>query len=168
MLEVKIAWSFETLLLHFLDRVATPIVSLIYRQWRQVILSTAHLNLAPDVARRAVTVDQGTFIPNVSIWEGCALHKTNLCSFLPAIRNTETSTETLIPHCLRGFRSISFFLSRCCGVAEYLCHFKVSLETSAHSQPAAALPLTQHGCFIYPGATLTCLFNWWSVCCWLW
>lgn len=97
-------------------------------------------------------------------------HKASLCFFPPVMRNTEhgDSHSSL-------FKRVCIYLFVCFlqklilwGSCECLCHCKVLLETSAHSQPAAALPLTQLGCrFIYSGATLTCLFSQWSVCHWL-
>lgn len=68
-----------------------------------MILSPAHLDLPADVAGTAVSSDWWTFNPtHISIWENCVPHRANLCFFPSAMRNTEITTETLIPPCLRG------------------------------------------------------------------
>lgn len=66
-------------------------------------LFPAHLDLSADVAGTAVSLDWWTFNPTyISIQEDCVPHKENLCFFPPVMRNTETTSEPLIPPCLRG------------------------------------------------------------------
>lgn len=68
-----------------------------------MILFFAHLDLSADVAGTAVSSDWLTLNPTyISIWEDCVPHKANLCFFPPVMRNTEITSETLIPPCLRG------------------------------------------------------------------
>lgn len=124
MQRVKIAQSLETLLLHFLGWVATPCVSLISRQRREMILSTARLDMAADVAGRAVSLGWWTFHPHLCFHLGnlCALTKQACAS---SLQWWETqNTETLIPPCLRGFVSICLFVfyrNWFCGVAVSAC-----------------------------------------------
>lgn len=158
---VKIAQRLETLLLHFLDWVATPWVSLISRQWRQMILSPARLDLAADVAGRAVTLDEWTFHPHLHFQLGRLCAPQSKPVRLPASdekhRNEHHNSHSSLCKkvCIYLFSTEWF-----CRVAECLCRFKVLLGTSAHSQRADALPLTQRGCCCsYSGAPLTCLFS---------
>ena len=164
--------SLEALLLRFLDWVATPWVSLICRQWRQIILSTAHLYLAADVAGRAVSLGWWTFRPHL------CFHLGSLCtpqSKPVLLRSSDEKHRTKHQDSHSSLfkrvdiRLFVFCRYWFCAVAERVCHCKVLLETSAHSQPDDALCSTQHGCcFVYSGATLTCLFSWWSVSHCLW